>query len=516
MSYYNSDPTLYDLLDALNQHRQQQSQVPSGYPFGSYYQRPNSYRGARSAGPAGLTRPGRPGRPAPVISDARAGRFNPLSGYYYQQPSYREPGFLRPYYYYDLPEGEDNEGEDVDDNAEGEEAEEAEGEEEHNDANDRDDEGEEAGTREKQAPTRLDPESVLYRSLYGDEPYFQRPASSNYSAPPRHLRAGYGAPRPDRYQSPFQLQPSFAPPARVAPREPPVAKAHPVQSLLDVLNALSGAGGTDYNDGYADEGYDELQGPAARPKIYARPQPPLVPENDLFRRESLPKEETEERSEANAYAPSGIDESQGSLKQKEPDSSTADFKQPLTRHESSSASFSKPSSLRRRTSTLNLHASAPSPVIDLLQVSKPQLSTDLPFSPPVNVYDRTKDYLVLLSLPGADKSSFHIDFHPTSHELVVRGEIKNKYHEEDASNDDFLKVSEQRFGSFERNIKFPTLPRVKDEEIKALYNNGLLEIFIPKILPQEETEKPRPKRRIEIENVEDEELKREANGGFLV
>lgn len=174
------------------------------------------------------------------------------------------------------------------------------------------------------------------------------------------------------------------------------------------------------------------------------------------------------------------------------------------------SSFKRPPVPLKKSSLLNLHASAPSPKLDPLQVSKPQLSTNLPFSPPINVYDRPEEYVVIVAIPGSEKGSFHVDFHPTSHDLVVKGEVKNKYHDSDPLNDSFIKVSEQRFGSFERNIKFPTLPKINDEQIKLVYSNGLLEITIPKITKFEEP--PKSKRRIEIEEVEDEELQREERG----
>lgn len=143
------------------------------------------------------------------------------------------------------------------------------------------------------------------------------------------------------------------------------------------------------------------------------------------------------------------------------------------------------------------HRLAPSPVHDPLQLSQPQMNSSLPFSPQVDVYDKPEFYKVVLLLPGAQKESFEIDFHPSNHELVIKGSTKKE--EED------LQVSEIKFGAFERTLKFPILPKVKDEEIKAKYSNGLLEVVIPKITIKKEDVKP--KRRVILEDVVDDEIK---------
>lgn len=157
------------------------------------------------------------------------------------------------------------------------------------------------------------------------------------------------------------------------------------------------------------------------------------------------------------------------------------------------------------------HLSAPSPVHDPLQVSQPQLSAELPFSPQVDVYVKPDAlYKVVLSLPGANKNSFEIDFHPSNQELFIKGSTCNKDKLLSSSEDDdlkYLKVSEINFGAFQRSIKFPSLPKVKDEEIKAKYSNGLLEIIVPVVKPEPTAVKP--KKRVVVEEVEDEELKYE-------
>ena len=150
------------------------------------------------------------------------------------------------------------------------------------------------------------------------------------------------------------------------------------------------------------------------------------------------------------------------------------------------------------------HLSAPTPIPDPLQISKPETRLDLPFSPEVNIYDLDSEYVVVLALPGANSKSFKIDYHPSSHELLVKGKVIDRL----GIDEQYLKITEIKYGAFERTVKFPVLPRIKDDEIKATYTNGLLQIKVPK---QEITEKPQPKKRINIEDIPDAELEFEEN-----
>ena len=152
---------------------------------------------------------------------------------------------------------------------------------------------------------------------------------------------------------------------------------------------------------------------------------------------------------------------------------------------------------------------SPAPIPEPLQISKPETRLDLPFSPEVNVYDQPDLYVVVLALPGANSKAFKIDYHPSSHELLIKGNVIDKL----GIDEKYLKFTEIKYGAFERTIKFPVLPRIKDEEIRATYSNGLLQIRVPKL---ELKEKPAPKKRITIEDVPDEELEFEENPNPVV
>lgn len=195
---------------------------------------------------------------------------------------------------------------------------------------------------------------------------------------------------------------------------------------------------------------------------------------------------------------------QESLPEPQQPESHEDKKEAVPEKKAPTTSESKPK-LKKRPSAAFLHQQAPSPVPDPLQLSKPETRMDLPFSPEVNVYDTPNTYTVIVALPGANSKAFRIDYHPSSHELLIKGNIEDKF----GIGEKYLKITEVKYGAFERTVKFPVLPRIKDEDIKATYSNGLLQIKVPKIL--DGSEKPAPKKRIVIEDIPDEELEFEEN-----
>ncbi|QLL31919.1 hypothetical protein HG536_0C00860 [Torulaspora globosa] len=197
-------------------------------------------------------------------------------------------------------------------------------------------------------------------------------------------------------------------------------------------------------------------------------------------KQSVQREELNEaKGAAEPEAEAPVDETKNEQQKPEPDTQPAGKKKPASR----SRSF----------------------VSNPLQVSKPETRLDLPFSPEANVYDCPNAYVVVVALPGATSKAFKVDYHPSSHELIIKGSISDKLNVDEK----FLKISELRHGAFQRTVKFPVLPRIKDEEIRATYNNGLLQVKVPKI--RDGSEKPAPKKRIVIEEIPDEELEFEEN-----
>jgi|ThiBiot_300_plan_2_1041538.scaffolds.fasta_scaffold26176_3 HSP20 family protein len=104
---------------------------------------------------------------------------------------------------------------------------------------------------------------------------------------------------------------------------------------------------------------------------------------------------------------------------------------------------------------------------------------------PVDVSE-TKDALKLkAAVPGVDPKDVNIEVN----ENVLTINAERRY--QDEGEDDGYRWIEQQYGSFNRSV---TLPSYADaDNIEASYNNGVLELTVPK----KESAKPR---RIELKN----------------
>jgi HSP20 family protein len=96
------------------------------------------------------------------------------------------------------------------------------------------------------------------------------------------------------------------------------------------------------------------------------------------------------------------------------------------------------------------------------------------FIPTADVFARNGDLVVRMDLPGMDAQDIHVKF--DAGELTVTGERKV---EKEVKEEGYYR-KESSFGSFERHM---SLPRgIKENDIKAEYDNGVLEISIPRAL----------------------------------
>jgi HSP20 family protein len=94
------------------------------------------------------------------------------------------------------------------------------------------------------------------------------------------------------------------------------------------------------------------------------------------------------------------------------------------------------------------------------------------FVPKVDILENEKGYEVNLSVPGLSKDDFKIDLNDNF--LTVSGERKFTKEKKETN----LHVVETQYGNFSRSFSLPE--NVDAAKIQASYNNGILEIFIPK------------------------------------
>ncbi len=106
--------------------------------------------------------------------------------------------------------------------------------------------------------------------------------------------------------------------------------------------------------------------------------------------------------------------------------------------------------------------------------------------PPVNIRETDNAFEVELSAPGKSKEDFNIELENDM--LVISSEQKTENTTEEG------KFTRREFthSAFKRSFSLPET--VKDDDIQAVYENGILKITLPK----KEEALPKPKRMIEI------------------
>lgn len=108
--------------------------------------------------------------------------------------------------------------------------------------------------------------------------------------------------------------------------------------------------------------------------------------------------------------------------------------------------------------------------------------------PAVNIKETEREFFVELAAPGKNKEDFNIEI--DNNVLTISSESKNESEEKDAQG----KYTRREFSysSFKRAFTLPE--SVNESSIKAIYENGVLNITLPK----HEEALPKPKRSIEI------------------
>lgn len=91
--------------------------------------------------------------------------------------------------------------------------------------------------------------------------------------------------------------------------------------------------------------------------------------------------------------------------------------------------------------------------------------------------DREKNLITAtFELPGLKKEDVHIDLHNSA--LTISGETKI----DETKEQDGYAVHERRFGRFSRSIPVPQ--GLKEEEIKASLEDGVLNVTFPRLAPE--------------------------------
>lgn len=93
------------------------------------------------------------------------------------------------------------------------------------------------------------------------------------------------------------------------------------------------------------------------------------------------------------------------------------------------------------------------------------------WSPQIEVVEREGKLIVRADLPGLSKDDVKI--HITDDQLIIEGERR---HEREENEEGFYR-SERIYGSFYRSIPLPE--GVSDEDVKASFRDGVLEITMP-------------------------------------
>jgi len=94
------------------------------------------------------------------------------------------------------------------------------------------------------------------------------------------------------------------------------------------------------------------------------------------------------------------------------------------------------------------------------------------FAPAVDVFDNGKEFVVQAELPGMRKDDIIIDI--KNNMLFLHGELK----QDDRFTAESVRYQERCYGSFTRTI--PLAFDLRQDQIKAKFDHGILEINIPK------------------------------------
>ena len=103
-------------------------------------------------------------------------------------------------------------------------------------------------------------------------------------------------------------------------------------------------------------------------------------------------------------------------------------------------------------------------------------TSDISF-PLVDIYQKADEIVIKAGIPGVEKEDIEITF--LENTLTIKGERKR---DREVRDEDYYYL-EHHYGSFSRSITLPV--GLSPEDMKASYENGILEIIIPKSKKEE-------------------------------
>jgi len=106
-----------------------------------------------------------------------------------------------------------------------------------------------------------------------------------------------------------------------------------------------------------------------------------------------------------------------------------------------------------------------------------------------DILDKGDKYLLQAELPGFNKKDIKIDINDNY--LTISAEHNEEKEETQENNPNFIR-RERKFGSFSRSFD---ISDIDTPNIKAVYNNGILELELPKTSPKPQI----PAQHIEIQ-----------------
>jgi len=101
-----------------------------------------------------------------------------------------------------------------------------------------------------------------------------------------------------------------------------------------------------------------------------------------------------------------------------------------------------------------------------------EIERELKLIMPVEMYETPEELVVKVELPGVKKEDIEVSVRDNY--LIIRAEKREEVEE----NREHVHIAERVYGKFERVIPLPA--DIDTENVKAKYENGILEIKFPK------------------------------------